>query len=99
MSEENNNLNEQQNVSQSNRENTPVETTKVTTVGTWLITFLVLMIPIVGFIMTIVWMVSAEDKSRANYFKAMLIMYVIIVAVLALLSCTVGASMYNTMYQ
>lgn len=94
MSEENNNLNQQPNLSQIS--NAPAETAPVTTVGTWLITFLVLMIPVVGFIMTIVWMVSAKDTSRANYFKAMLIMYAIVFVIIMVLSCAMGGAMIST---
>lgn len=85
------NVNQQPNITVENQ----VEVAPVTTVGTWLTTFLVLCIPIVGFIMTIVWMVSAKDKSRANYFKAMLIMYVIILSIFAVLSCAMGGAMMS----
>lgn len=85
---EDNKLNQQPNISQKNE----AEIAPVTSVGTWLMTFVVIWIPIVGFIMSIVWMTSAKDKSRANYFKAALIMNLIIMLVVVLFSCTMSVS-------
>ena len=39
----------------------------------WIITFLIMSIPCVGFIMTIIWAFSEENKIRSNYCKAWLI--------------------------
>lgn len=96
MSEDNNNINEQPNVNKTTTM-VEVETAPVTSVGTWLLTFVVLCIPIVGIIMTVVWMLSAKDKSRANYFKAMLIMYAVVIVMFLVLSCAMGGVSTMTM--
>ena len=55
---------------------------EVVSLGEWLLSFLVMMIPCVGFIMIFVWAFgSGEKESKKNYFKAMLIWSAILLVV------------------
>ena len=49
------------------------------TVGEWLITFLILAIPIIGFIMVFVWAFGSDAKpSKKHFFQAQLVVFLII---------------------
>lgn len=51
------------------------------TVGEWLVSMLLLLIPCVGIVLMFVWAFSGnEKKSKANYFKASLILTGIVLA-------------------
>jgi len=68
--------------------NNPPQTSleKPVTVGEWMLTMLILGIPLVGFIMVFVWAFgSGTAKSKANYFKAYLIWTAIITGLYILL--------------
>ena len=47
---------------------------QVVSVGEWIVSILVVSIPIIGFIMMFVWAFSSPKKSKANFFKAGLVM-------------------------
>ena len=74
-------------------------TSETVSVKDWLITMLILCIPCVGFIMIFVWAFSGSTaKSKANYFKASLLMsaivlalYIILTVILVVFSASVGA--------
>lgn len=64
------------------------------TMGEWLITLLIMMIPCVNIIMMFVWAFSSnEKKSKSNYFKAALIVGGIALVLYIILILVVGASM------
>ena len=48
-------------------------------VGKWMLMLFVTAIPIVGLIMILVWAFTGENESRKNYFKAILMWFVILV--------------------
>jgi bacteriorhodopsin len=52
----------------------------------WLISMVVMAIPLVNIVMTLVWAFSGENESRKNYFKAVIIMFFVVVALVALLA-------------
>ena len=52
---------------------------EVLSVGQWLLTTFVIVIPLIGLIMMFVWGFGAGNKSRANFCKAILLWYVIII--------------------
>ena len=57
----------------------------------WLLTWIVMGIPILNVIMTIVWAFSGDNESRKNYFKASILVFLIgtgIVITLILLGAT-----------
>lgn len=68
------------------------------TVGSWLVTLIVLAIPLVGLIMALVWAFSSNTNvNRSNYAKAVLILMAILVA-LAILMAVLGVSMAPSQY-
>jgi heme/copper-type cytochrome/quinol oxidase subunit 2 len=53
----------------------------VVTVKEWVITMLILLIPVVNIVMTFVWAFGSNTKSsKANYFKASIILWLIGIA-------------------
>lgn len=70
-------------------------------VGGWIGTMIVLMIPVVNFIMLLVWAFGSGNKSRKNYCLASLIIAVVMIVLIVLFYMVVGvsaASAFNTMY-
>lgn len=61
--------------------------------GEWLITYLIQLIPCAGLIMMFVWAFSkSEKKSKSNYFKATLIWYAIWSVISIFLWIFIGAA-------
>jgi heme/copper-type cytochrome/quinol oxidase subunit 2 len=57
------------------------------TFGDWMVTYLLMMIPVVGTIMMFVWAFgSGVKKSKSNYFKAVLLWIVIMTVVVILIN-------------
>jgi hypothetical protein len=77
-----------------------VELEKPVGVGEWMLTTLVMMIPLVNIIMMFVWAFSSKTKkSKSNYFKATLIWMLIWIGVIAVISIAlviVGIIIYST---
>ncbi|MBN8481148.1 MAG: hypothetical protein J0L88_06100 [Xanthomonadales bacterium] len=70
-------------------------TAPVMSLGDWLITLIVASIPIVGFIMLLVWAFSSStNPNKANFCKAYLIIMVIAIALFFLLG---GAAFMTAM--
>lgn len=67
-------------------------------IGEWIITILVLMIPCVNIVMIFVWAFSSSTKkSKSNYFKASLIMVAIMIVlslIVSIIVATTGASLF-----
>lgn len=64
----------------------------------WLITLIIMMIPIVNLVMMIVWAINAKNPSKRNYFIASWILFAIIMALYLILflvfgTAFIGASM------
>jgi len=59
-------------------------------IGFWILTFFVMAIPLLNIIMTFVWAFSGDNESLKNYFKAMLIVWLLVVG-LAILAVSLGA--------
>jgi hypothetical protein len=82
--------------------NDEVELEKPVSVGEWMLTTLVMLIPIVNIVMVFVWAFSKKaNKSKSNYFKAALIwllieMGVLIVILIALI--IVGIMYYSSQF-
>ncbi len=56
-------------------------------VGNWLITLLVLMIPVVNLVMLLVWAFSGgTNPSKANFCKATLLTYLIVIVLILVLA-------------
>lgn len=61
-------------------------------IGAWLITMLIMLIPCVNLVMIFVWAFSSENKSKQNFFKAYLIAIAIMIVLQILLLILFGAS-------
>jgi len=70
--------------------------TSVMSVGDWLITYLVSVIPCVGFIMLIVWAASSNGNlNRRNYARAMLIIGAIALVLYLILWAVLGFAFFS----
>lgn len=62
----------------------------VVPVGTWIVTFLLMLIPLVNLIMLIVWAASGtENPNRKNWAIATLLMYVIYIVLFMLMGTAI----------
>ena len=72
----------------------------VVSVKEWLITNLILMIPLVNIVMTIVWAFGSNtNPNKANYFKAALILFAIVMAIYLVLAVVFWGSIAANQYQ
>ena len=72
----------------------------VVSVKEWLITNLILMIPLVNIVMTIVWAFGSNtNPNKANYFKAALILFAIVMAIYLVLAVVIFGSIAANQYQ
>lgn len=70
----------------------------VVSIKEWLITNLILMIPLVNIVMTLVWAFGSNtNPNKANYFKAALILFVIylVLAVAVVIFGSAAANQYQ----
>jgi hypothetical protein len=96
------NANASGNQYQSNTNFADANLTKPVTVGEWIVTFLIMSIPLVNIIMVFVWAFGGGvNISKRNFFRAelilMLIMFGISIIILILLFA-LGVSFYSTSY-
>lgn len=69
------------------------------TLGEWIITLIVFAIPLVGFIMMLVWAFGSDTKpSKANFCKASLIMMLIGVAIGIIVSIAMGTVVWSLIH-
>lgn len=69
------------------------------TVGEWIVSFLLLMIPCVNIVLMFIWAFSSnEKKSKSNFFKAYLIITVIVTVIVFIIYAIVGAAAFSAMY-
>ena len=62
--------------------------------GEWVLTFLIASIPLVGFIMLFVWAFgNGTNESKANWAKASLIWFAIIIGIYVLFALIFGAAL------
>ncbi|MFQ3213568.1 MAG: uncharacterized membrane protein YjfL (UPF0719 family) [Marivirga sp.] len=65
-------------------------------VGDWVITYLITLIPLVGFVMLFVWAFGSNTKiSKANWAKAALLLFVISLALGILVSIVFGVGIWS----
>lgn len=66
----------------------------------WLVTSLIMMIPLVNLIMMFVWAFSSNtNPNKANYFKAALILFAIVMAIYLVLAVVFWGSIAANQYQ
>ena len=72
----------------------------VVSVKEWLITNLIMMIPLVNIVMMLVWAFSSNtNPNKANYFKATLILFAILMAIYLVLAVVIFGSIAANQYQ
>ena len=72
----------------------------VVSVKEWLLTNLILMIPLVNIVMMLVWAFSSNtNPNKANYFKAALILFAIVMAIYLVLAVVFLGSIATNQYQ
>ena len=72
----------------------------IVSVKEWLITNLILMIPLVNIVMMLVWAFSSNtNPNKANYFKASLILFAIVMAIYLVLAVVFLGSIATNQYQ
>ena len=65
--------------------------TRVMSVSDWLVTILIMIIPLVNIIMLFIWAFSdSGNRNRSNLAKAILIMYAILIAFYILVFIVIG---------
>lgn len=65
-------------------------------VGEWLITMLICAVPCLNIVMIFIWAFgNSEKKSKSNYFKAMLIVAAISLALSILMMAVFGSVLFN----
>jgi len=79
---------------QATYNNQPPEREPEMSVGDWIITILLMIIPCVGLIMLIVWAASNENKTRRNFARA----YLIFIAAAFVLSILFGAAVFGALF-
>ena len=72
----------------------------VVSVKEWLLTNLILMIPLVNIVMMFVWAFGSNtNPNKANYFKAALILFAIVMAIYLVLAVVFLGSIAANQYQ
>ena len=72
--------------------------TSVVTTGDWMVTILITIIPIVNIVMLFVWAFgSGSNPSKANWAKASLIWFAIVIGVYFMLAVMFGAALLANM--
>lgn len=72
----------------------------IVSVKEWLLTNLILMIPLVNIVMMLVWAFGSNtNPNKANYFKAALILFAILMAIYLVLAVVIFGSIAANQYQ
>ena len=72
----------------------------VVSIKEWLLTNLILMIPLVNIVMTLVWAFGSNtNPNKANYFKATLILFAIVMVIYLVLAVVFFGSVAANQYQ
>ena len=72
----------------------------VVSVKEWLLTNLILMIPLVNIVMMLVWAFDSNtNPNKANYFKAALILFAIVMVIYLVLAVVFFGSVAANQYQ
>ena len=72
----------------------------IVSIKEWLITNLIMMIPLVNIVMMLVWAFGSNtNPNKANYFKATLILFAIVMAIYLVLAVVIFGSIAANQYQ
>ena len=76
----------------TNAERSPIENKSIVTIGDWIIILILLAIPIVNFIMPLIWAFSSSTPiSKKNFAKSLLITWIVSVVLVILFWSTIIA--------
>lgn len=78
----------QQNVQQTG-------TAPVMSIKEWLITLIIIAIPVVGFVMAIIWAIQADNPNKRNYFIAFWIFTAIMMVLMIVFMLIFGATIFS----
>lgn len=71
----------------------PIQTAEPVSVKEWLITILLMIIPIVNIVLLFVWALGGNaNPSKANWAKATLIWFAIVLVIYVIFGVTIGAA-------
>lgn len=72
----------------------------VVSIKEWLLTNLIMMIPLVNIVMMLVWAFNSNtNPNKANYFKAALILFAIVMVIYLVLAVVIFGSIAANQYQ
>lgn len=72
----------------------------IVSIKEWLITNLIMMIPLVNIVMMLVWAFGSNtNPNKANYFKATLILFAIVMVIYLVLAVVLFGSVAANQYQ
>ena len=72
----------------------------VVSIKEWLLTNLIMMIPLVNIVMMLVWAFNSNtNPNKANYFKAALILFAIVMVIYLVLAVVLFGSVAANQYQ
>ena len=72
----------------------------IVSIKEWLITNLIMMIPLVNIVMMLVWAFGSNtNPNKANYFKAALILFAIVMVIYLVLAVVLFGSVAANQYQ
>ena len=73
---------------------------RIVSIKEWLITNLIMMIPLVNIVMMLVWAFGSNtNPNKANYFKATLILFAIVMVIYLVLAVVFFGSVAANQYQ
>ena len=65
-------------------------------VGNWILTFIITAIPLIGLIMILVWAFgNSVNRSKSNYCKAVLLMWIIAAILTIVITAATGVSLFS----
>ncbi len=74
------------------------QNSQIVTLGDWIVTYLIMSIPLVGFIMLFVWAFGSNTPaSKANWAKAALILMLISIIIYIVIFVAFGAVLFESL--
>ena len=63
------------------KESKPARSDDYVSVWFWMFAQIICFIPVIGWVMTVVWAFAGQNQSRKNYFRAVLVWWLVVIAV------------------
>lgn len=61
------------------KESKPTKDENYISVWFWMFAQIICLIPVIGWVMTVVWAFAGQNQSRKNYFRAVLVWWVLVI--------------------